>query len=288
MDISLLQCPACRHALRASGEALACQGCSVRYMLRGDVPIFVPQAKQQAVSSHQQKPSALRRIGKLLTPPHHSAYFDSLAPSYGEGRELKEFLRNVQVSTVVLNIGSLSMSLKALHPGIVNLDISEYQNVDVVADAHALPFKDASIDVVLFKNVLEHVHHPMQVLAEIHRVLKPGGILYAKIPFLQPFHAVPDDYQRYTVSGIAELFEGRYDTIRTGIAVGPSSMLSWILREYLAVLTSFGNMRAYQAGLLVWGWFTFWVKWLDILFRRNRLSNRLASAFYGFYRKKPL
>jgi SAM-dependent methyltransferase len=121
-------------------------------------------------------------------------------------------------------------------------------------------------------------------MAEISRVLKPGGHLYIKLPFLQPFHAVPDDFQRYTVSGFSELMKG-YKEVQRGIAVGPGSALCWLLREWLAILTSFGNQRLYALGLIFWGWLTFWIKYTDLLFRRNPLSNRVCSAFYGLYRK---
>jgi len=184
----------------------------------------------------------------------------------------------------VLNIGSLSLTLRHVHPHIINLDIAEYPNIDVVADAHALPFKNGSIDIVLLKNVIEHVRNPAVVMSEIHRVLKPGGYLYAKIPFLQPFHAVPDHFQGFTPSGIDELTKA-FKRLQFGVSVGPGSMLSWMLREYLAILCSCGSMKAYRLGLIVFGWLTFWIKYSDLFFRGNLLSGRLASAFYGLYMK---
>jgi len=51
------------------------------------------------------------------------------------------------------------------------------------ADAHQLPFPADSFDVVVCLEVLEHLHHYRQALAEIRRVLKPSGKLIASIPY---------------------------------------------------------------------------------------------------------
>lgn len=46
-----------------------------------------------------------------------------------------------------------------------------------VADAQALPFQDHSFDLVLSCECLEHVPNPSKALAEMYRVLRPGGRL---------------------------------------------------------------------------------------------------------------
>jgi len=74
---------------------------------------------------------------------------------------------------------------------------------DVFADGALLPFRDDTFDTVLLLEVLEHVAHPAQVLAEIHRVLKPGGVLLMSMPFLYPLHDAPHDYQRFTAPGLS-------------------------------------------------------------------------------------
>jgi 2-polyprenyl-6-hydroxyphenyl methylase/3-demethylubiquinone-9 3-methyltransferase len=45
-----------------------------------------------------------------------------------------------------------------------------------VSMAESLPWENSSFDVVVCVDVLEHVKHPSQVIAEIARVLKPGGM----------------------------------------------------------------------------------------------------------------
>ena len=65
------------------------------------------------------------------------------------------------------------------------------------------------MDAVVIQAVLEHVLDPDQVVREIHRVLRPGGLIYAETPFLQQVHAGPYDFTRYTASGRRAVFRSR-------------------------------------------------------------------------------
>jgi 2-polyprenyl-3-methyl-5-hydroxy-6-metoxy-1,4-benzoquinol methylase len=48
-----------------------------------------------------------------------------------------------------------------------------------VEDLH---FSDNTYDGVIFWDVLEHVHNPLEILAEIHRIVRPGGYLFGQVP----------------------------------------------------------------------------------------------------------
>jgi SAM-dependent methyltransferase len=56
--------------------------------------------------------------------------------------------------------------------------------------------------MVLCTQVLEHVPEPNKVVAEIHRMLKPGGRLLLTVPAIFPQHGSPGDYWRYTPDGL--------------------------------------------------------------------------------------
>ncbi|GMV99758.1 MAG: hypothetical protein AMXMBFR84_08970 [Candidatus Hydrogenedentota bacterium] len=58
----------------------------------------------------------------------------------------------------------------------------------LMADGLALPFRDASFDVVFASHVIEHLDEPAMLLREIDRVLKPGGM--ARIACPTPYHGM--------------------------------------------------------------------------------------------------
>lgn len=86
---------------------------------------------------------------------------------------------------------------------------AEYESVNIdsgisptylVAPGAALPVGDASFDMVVALNTLEHVYDVGFVLAEFARVLKPNGQVVMTVPFLFRMHGHPDDYFRGTPS----------------------------------------------------------------------------------------
>jgi SAM-dependent methyltransferase len=77
--------------------------------------------------------------------------------------------------------------------------------VDLRGAADAIPAEGDSFDVILCTQVLEHVPRPLKALREFHRVLKPGGLLVATVPFAWEEHEVPHDFFRYTRYGIQQL-----------------------------------------------------------------------------------
>jgi len=77
--------------------------------------------------------------------------------------------------------------------GFVNADFRQGPGVDVIADVSRLPFTTGSLGMVYASHVLEHVVHLDDAMREIHRVLRPGGLLVARVPYglrylYDPFH----------------------------------------------------------------------------------------------------
>jgi SAM-dependent methyltransferase len=77
----------------------------------------------------------------------------------------------------LLDIGGGSAHFKDYRPDIVSLDILPFAGIDVVADAHDMPFPAASFVGIVMLDVLHHLQRPVVFLREAARVLKPGGRL---------------------------------------------------------------------------------------------------------------
>lgn len=68
----------------------------------------------------------------------------------------------------------------------------------VYYDGGAMPLADARFDGMLCIEVLEHARDPEALMAEMARVLKPGGVLLLSVPFSARRHHVPFDFHRFT------------------------------------------------------------------------------------------
>lgn len=84
----------------------------------------------------------------------------------------------------------------------------DYGRVDVRGDLRELALRDAAADAALCVVTLEHVPDPAGALAELARVLKPGGELLLVVPFLWEIHQAPHDFFRFTRYGMAHLLAG--------------------------------------------------------------------------------
>ena len=122
---------------------------------------------------------------------------------------------------------------------------SEYVGVDVVAHAaadlvgpvEALPVDDASFDLVLCTQVLEHCDDPGARVAELRRVTAPGGRVLASTHGVQVYHPSPQDYWRWTHVGLRRLFEEGADwgSVDVAAAVGTASTLAMLLGTYVEI-----------------------------------------------------
>lgn len=64
----------------------------------------------------------------------------------------------------------------------IGIDIRKLPGVDIIADINHLPFKDNSIDEIVCTHILEHIPNLTDAMRELHRILKPHGLLFIKAP----------------------------------------------------------------------------------------------------------
>lgn len=115
---------------------------------------------------------------------------------------------------------------------------------DICGDAAALPLASESCDTVLATELLEHVTDPDRVVAEIARVLRPGGVAIVTVPFMFPIHE-GTDYYRYTAPGMAAILNRHnLEVLESAPLTGSGLTLAMLF-----------NMWWFEIGFL-------WTRWL--------------------------
>lgn len=119
---------------------------------------------------------------------------------------LGKFLEARKTDNLTLDLGCKDSPYSHLFPNRVGLDVEAGKGVDFVGDAHSMPFTDNKFDTILCTEALEHLHTPEKAIAEMKRVLMPGGQLILTTRFIFPLHDAPCDYYRFTKYGLRYLF----------------------------------------------------------------------------------
>lgn len=90
---------------------------------------------------------------------------------------------------------------------VLGVDMIEGPGVDRVLDLEGdLPADLGRFAHVECMSVLEHSRRPWLLAANVERLMEPGGTLFVAVPFVWRVHGYPDDYWRFTASGVRELF----------------------------------------------------------------------------------
>jgi SAM-dependent methyltransferase len=166
----------------------------------------------------------------------------------------------------------------------ITVDAFAADGTDVIADVHVLPIADGVFDAAFCTGTLEHVENPRQVLAEARRILRPGGFIHVEVPFLQPFHADPTDFWRWTLPGLQlECRRAGFDLVESGAHLGPASSVAWTLNEF--VLAVLGDGVAGTVGSAVVRVLSRPFLYVDRILVRRRRGIRSASGVYFLGKK---
>jgi SAM-dependent methyltransferase len=130
----------------------------------------------------------------------------------GLARHISELAGHITGRTLDVGCGSKPYAHLYHSDEYVGLEIDSPQSraiekADYYYDGNRFPFADETFDSMVANEVFEHVFNPDQFLAEIFRVLRPGGMILLTMPFAWDEHEQPYDFARYSSFGIKALLE---------------------------------------------------------------------------------
>lgn len=206
----ILACPTCKVHVARRGDALTCGQCGRSYPIVNGVPVMMPDG---SIPSVQHEAELEVR--------------DSYVPWV-----FRTILQSLLDDQLVLEIGSGSMQLD--DPCIIRMDVTLTPYVDIVADAHHLPFLPGSLGYIFSMAVFEHLRNPFQAAQSMHEVLKDGGFIYHECNFNFAYHGYPHHYFNATLQGLEQVF-AHFRPLRNGVAPYqmPSYAVGMLLRTYL-------------------------------------------------------
>jgi SAM-dependent methyltransferase/uncharacterized protein YbaR (Trm112 family) len=298
--IPLVACPYDQAPLTVFPEALICSNpvCRREFPILNGVPVLINEEHSlfsiedfarnrtttvQAPKSWKQKlwRSAYRFVPSLS----HNPRADSNLVLFRDA-VLKH---NDQPLVLVVGAGELGdgMSQIVTDKRFTFVDCDVYMNdrVHAIADAHNLPFLDGSFDGVICQAVLEHVLDPQRCVSEIYRVLNPGGIVYAEIPFMQQVHMQGYDFTRFTLSGCRRLFRN-YTEISAGPLGGPGMALAWSISNFVGAFSDSQIWSTFRAAILPF--FIFWIKYFDSFLDKPAAADAASATYFLGYRSETV
>lgn len=284
----LFRCPRTGRELELQGDKVVARNASgspdSQYRVIQDKPVLVDF--RNSVLNEEE---TLARAGKSVIerPRHHglaALVKRLLSPAKKSTRinvaKLIDLLaKNTKgdIRILVVGGGSIGQGMEPIyqHPSfkIYSFDIYDSSNVQFVADAHNIPLADGKFDAVIVQAVLEHVLQPAEVVAEVWRVLKPGGIVYAETPFMQQVHEGAFDFTRFTESGHRYLFR-RFDLIDSGASGGPGLQFMWSMDYLFRGL--FRSVRAGKVAKLLF----FWTQYLDLVIPKEFAVDGASGVYF--------
>lgn len=281
----IICCPYCKGELNflAKGRLSCGAECRSKFrVLDSGALVFLTDDKLNKYNqSHQQGVNWMKSFFKRVPRLYYILWY-IFCPVLLSGKRPAYVERFFGKEAVLLNLGS---GPRRIGKRFINVDVAAFPEVDIVAEAENLPFRDNSVDAVVNESLLEHVEDHKQIIDELHRVLKPGGIVYISVPFLTPYHASPDDYTRWTRSGLRALFKD-YEIIEEGVDAGPWSAFLVFFAYWLGVVFSFGSRRLAPFLGLFFMTVLGPLKVFDFIFARLPGADAVAAQLYFIARKK--
>lgn len=275
---SIIECQDCHAEIQWLDSYAFCDKCHCNIPIEADVPIFYkPDIKSTAESRFQSE----QMFDNTFTAKIYNKGRKLISSEFMPKDHILEFLKRTNSGDIIIELGSGNRRLRG---DVINLDIFLFPNVDIVADATKTPFKNNIADFVVLDTVLEHVPEPGKIIAEIFRILKPGGECICIVPFVFPYHGYPAHYFNFSKDGLDFLFRD-FSDCKVELNMGPASALVNLFSEYLAVAISGENKLIYtlcKGAILIP---TFFLKYLDVFWKPTGRGINIASHLCAIAKK---
>ena len=284
-----VRCPKCLSALSFGESTLTCLADQAhRFPVMDGTPILIDDSNPNGLFTaadfldrrelfFKSRSRFARTIDRMIP---------SLAINVGSTdnfrRFTQEILKNaVSPKVLVVGAGEIGQGLDALiaepHIQVLESDVALGERTQIVADCHAIPFETGTFDGIVAQAVLEHVWSPAKCVAEMSRVLRPSGVVYVEIPFMQPVHGGRFDFTRLTHSGLRGLM-AEFDELKSGAVGGPGMAFAYsgVYLTQSLFRTRTGRKLANRLGRMVFSWF----KYLDLVLASREASLDSAASLY--------
>ena len=224
----VLACPNCKVAVVRADTELRCTQCDTTFPIIDGVPIMTPDGSVPDIEHDTE----------LATNDFYFPWYYRLV------------MQSLLDDQVVVEMGSGDRSNS--DPAVIRMDIRLTPYVDLVADAHALPFLPGSIDFIFSLAMLEHLRQPFLAAEEMNRALRDGGYIYGDCAWVFAYHGYPHHYFNASVQGLQQIF-GAFRELRTGVAPYqmPSYALVMVLATYIRNFKPDGIYRGAEVAAML-------------------------------------
>ncbi len=278
----ILGCPFCKESFFKEKNGYLCGTHGMFMIDESNRPILIEnQVYKKNSDQHESGVNWLKSFLKQFPKLYYSIWH-VFCPVMMLVNGPRMVLKKISKNSITIDVGS---GPERLGKEFINVDIFPFPEVDIVADATLLPFKDGTVDAAVSESLFEHVPDAHLVAQEMVRIVKPGGYIYVSVPFMHPYHASPDDFNRWTISGLKYMFKD-LEIIEAGVRSGPWSTLLMFMAYWLGVIFSFGSRKVApflaHVFMLVLGP----LKYLDYFFMKIPGSEAVATHLYILGKKK--
>jgi SAM-dependent methyltransferase len=259
--IKMLVCPVCGSSLETKESEIICQSCSKIYSSIDDIPVITKDSREM-----------LENIKEKVEIKNNCWYADDQAEVADKGpyrHHIKKRIRYV-INLIKKYTGNRSLILDmGCGDGVYTKYLEEIPNTEIIAcdynvyrlekakkntqgtifvagDVLCQFFKEKTFDIVLLNHIIEHIPDDSKVLAQIHKILKPSGILIIAVPnegaflyrmrnkFLQP-NMKTDHVHFYTIGKMRSLIKNAGFDIAEMTSLGfefPYTGIDWRLHRF--------------------------------------------------------